>query len=95
MKKLTLHVEDLAVVSFAITESPRERGTVAGHQYSNTSCHQDICMCQSNEGVNTCAVTCVDNTCYASCYNTCWATCYNSCDTACPTDPPTNGADIC
>lgn len=95
MKKLSLNVESLAVETFETLETPRERGTVAGNQLSNTSCHQDICMCQSNEGVHTCVGTCVDATCYASCYNTCWETCYQSCDTSCPTDPPTGGADIC
>jgi hypothetical protein len=94
MKKLALHVEDLAVETFEITGAATERGTVAGHQWSNTSCHQDICTCQTNEGVQTCGATCVDGTCYASCYNTCWQTCSRSCDGTCPTDP-TGHRDIC
>jgi hypothetical protein len=95
MKKLALHVEDLAVETFEITGAVTERGTVAGHQLSNTSCHQEICMCQSNEGVQSCAERCVDGTCYRSCYHTCCDTCYQSCDGTCPTEPPTGGADFC
>lgn len=111
MKKLSLHIEDLAVESFDTSSAGAvRRGTVQGAQLSQTTCQQIICDCQTNgaecptnfgpeceETVNTCAVTCGDS-CTFFCSRTCPVnTCAYSCEgtCGCPTWRPNETCGIC
>ena len=92
MKKLNLHVDDLSVESFQVTSAPAARGTVGGNQYSNTTCHQDICTCPTTD---TCpgGPSC-DETCACSCDGTCSETATTTTITT-TTDDPSRHRDIC
>ena len=78
MRKLNLHLEDLAVESFSTADGAGARGTVRG--LDSVTVDQDTCA--------TCPATCA--TCGATCPNTCAVTCGNTCAT-CPVscDPAT------
>lgn len=71
MRKLSLHLEELAVESFSTTDGAPGRGTVRG--MDSVTVDQDTCV--------TCPATCA--TCGATCPNTCGVTCGNTCAT-CP-----------
>lgn len=84
MRKLTLSLESLKVDSFHATDAESERGTVAGHsftQYADESCFQSC-----NGTCNTC------NSCYGGCGSgfTCGSSCGNSCGC-----PPATGYTEC
>ena len=92
MNKLTLKLEELTVESFDTTvAAPSHRGTVRGAAFSETTCQQVICDCQTNGtecdtgGCNdeTLAATCGDS-CTFFCSQTCPVnTCANSCEGTC------------
>jgi len=63
MKKLALHLDDLAVTSFETSRAPADRGTVAG----NAGTHGNSCA-------GTCAFSCA-GTCDVSCTPSCISTC--------------------
>jgi hypothetical protein len=69
MKKLALNIEELAVESFETSRDLEIRGTVRGASESTE--HQIICTCESDNG-----------TCDASCNGGC-GTDYNSCNGTC------------
>ena len=70
--KLTLNVEDLAVVTFDTTTPQKTRGTVFGEQ---CTCYTQ-CTCP---GCPTCDASC-NGTCDASCNGTCaGSTCDGTC----------------
>ncbi|HEX2077782.1 MAG TPA: hypothetical protein VHG08_08740 [Longimicrobium sp.] len=72
MKKVTLHLEQLAVESFPTTNEPwARRGTVRGNDSATVD--QDSCV--------TCGASCA--TCNATCPNTCPATCASTCPQSC------------
>ena len=84
MSKLSLHVDDLEVQSFATTDATVGRGTVRG--MDSATIDQDSCV--SCNGQDTCgAATCAGATCAgASCGASC-ASCPVSCN---PIDCPSS-----
>lgn len=79
MNKLRLSLEDIAVESFVTLPQRASRGTVAGHDVSDTTCQQIICDCPTNGYEHTC------NTCGNSCNGTCEASCNGTCGAGCGT----------
>ncbi len=101
MKKLTLNLEELKVVSFSTSKLEKNsKGTVRGNNISHCNppvCDSDVTYppieCNLTALVscngtcyNTCNATC-EESCNGTCYNTCNATCGESCN-ICPTENP-------
>jgi hypothetical protein len=91
MKKLSLHLDQLAVESFSTDAARKLHGTVRGQQMSNTTCIQIICDCPTGSG-DTCDpnATCAEVGCTNTCReptvgaNTCQRpSCFNSCGDTC------------
>jgi hypothetical protein len=92
MKKLTLHLDDLAVESFDTSAVVKERGTVLGEELCSCA---GSCPGQTCEA--TCAFTCDDPTCVESCNGTCPGqgyTCNESCGGTC-WNPRCQDTNIC
>ncbi|WP_420127623.1 hypothetical protein [Longimicrobium sp.] len=91
MKKLSLHLEDLAVESFETTdEAAASRGTVRGAQVSQTTCQQIICDCQTNGFECETNYNCETHTCPEPTDETCRITCGDSCTFFCSRTCPVN-----
>ena len=107
-KKLALELDQLVVESFATSSALRPRGTVRGHDVSDTTCNQIICDCPTG---GTCDTDCGQGTCGAECGsgrpscaytclctdtcpgNTCAYSCEGTC--GCPTWWPNDTCGLC
>jgi hypothetical protein len=80
MKKLRLTLEDLSVESFQTAPHRQRPGTVAGHGFSDTTCHQIICDCHSNGTECQSNYSCPDTACDCPGTDTCGDSCGGTCD---------------